>query len=59
MEQMYKIVTMALTIAVAFLVYDRFLKPASDKLLAKAPAPATGELQTLADVEKMLKEEAF
>lgn len=53
MEQFYKILSLALTIAVALLLYDRFVRPAGEAVLGgKKEAP-------LKTVEQLLAEEGF
>lgn len=53
MEQFYKILTLALAIAVALLLYDKFVKPIGERVLGgtKEASPKT--------VEQMLAEEGF
>jgi len=54
----WKILSTALTIAVALLLYDRFLKPAANKML---PATAANTTNGSFDeqVEKLLAKERF
>ena len=54
MSQFYKILTTALTLAVAFLLYDRLLKPLGDRVIPK-PAGAT----VARTIEQQLEEEGF
>ena len=54
MEQFYKILSLALTIAVALLLYDRFIKPAGEAVLGGKKTETSPRT-----VEQILAEEGF
>lgn len=53
MDQLWKILNLAVTIAVAFLLYDKFIKPVGEAVLTKKDATAPRS------VEQILAEEGF
>ena len=54
MDQFYKILSLALAIAVGLLLYDRFVKPVGESVLGESKKEATPKT-----VEQQLAEEGF
>ena len=58
MNQFFQILSLAPTIAVALLLYDRFIKPVGEAILPKTTA--SGSFKDFnQEVEELLKKEAF